>query len=53
VPTQGNEQDVLKLANEELKKKERLLREAKKKIEGYEGKNLENKNKNELLLVQK
>jgi hypothetical protein len=29
------------------------LREAKKKIEGYEGKNMENKTKNELLLIQK
>ena len=43
----------MKLANEQLRKKERLLRDAKKKLEGFEGRNLENKNKNDLLAIQK
>ena len=49
----SSEKDLLQLANEQLRKKERLLREAKKKLEGLEGRNLENKSKNELLMLQK
>ena len=41
------------VANEQLRKKERLLREAKKKLETLEGRNIENKSKNELILLQK
>ena len=41
------------IANEQLRKKERLLREAKKKLETLEGRNIENKSKNELILLQK
>ena len=44
---------MLVLANEQLRKKERLLREAKKKLETLEGRNIENKSKNELILLQK
>ncbi len=44
---------MLLVANEQLRKKERLLREAKKKLETLEGRNLENKSKNELILLQK
>ena len=44
---------MLLIANEQLRKKERLLREAKKKLEALEGRNLENKSKNELILLQK
>jgi hypothetical protein len=44
---------LLLVANEQLRKKERLLREAKKKLETLEGRNLENKSKNELILLQK
>lgn len=51
--SQTGEQDLLKLANEELRKKEKLLRETRKRLDGFEGKNLENKSKNDLLQVQK
>ncbi len=44
---------MLELANEELRKKERSMREVKKKQEIYEGKNLENKSDKELDLARK
>jgi hypothetical protein len=44
---------LLELANEELRKKERSMREVKKKQEIYEGKNLENKSDKELDLARK
>lgn len=44
---------MLNLANQELRRKERVLRDTKKRLEGLEGRNLENKNKNDLLALHK
>jgi len=44
---------LLDLANEELRKKERNLRDVKKKQEIFEGKNLENKSDKDLEMARK
>jgi len=44
---------LLDLANQELRAKERSLRDVQKRNEVYEGKNLDTKNKNDLQSAQK
>lgn len=46
--TTSSEQDLLDLANLELRAKERSLRDVQKKNDVFEGKNLETKNKSDL-----
>lgn len=49
----NSERDLLELANTELRKKERRLRDTVKKQEIFEGKNLENKSEQDLELARR
>jgi len=44
----SNEKALLNLANDELRKKEKLIRNLKSKVEVFEGRNIENKNQKDL-----
>jgi hypothetical protein len=52
-PSDGDSHHLLELANEELGKKELVLRDARRKSDIYEGQHLDKKSRPELLQAQK